>query len=1299
MKMTRKANLFLLFTFLPLMVLAQDASYEPSEERASFQLRKKSIMDGNRIRATYQNSGHAGRYDGQNTDEILFEFPINTDRTYIYFVSSIMGAEVENQDPQASEDTFPMINVAEGRTSSEGNSWTMNPIQGYAREVEETNEMARSDRGPGSVLGNTWPDSWPDKFENGGDGWSGSWNGYFGRDQFNADVEFYYKAGDDLYTRFLEGTSRNQQFAPDSTDPTRGGLGIIMDTRILAWSQFLINSTHFNIFEITNDGSHNYRKVAFGLWIADLITGNDDTPEFDDLRAIAFVSTSRRTPAPEEFDGPIGEMGIKFLETPGNSIDGIDNDGDSYFYDAASIYYDIDNVDIYSRITGSNGFYTRDSLINHIIPEFTLSNFNQSTICPGDKIVLITDKGDRIISTYPEDGNSVYSRGQFIFSDGSCITVTEDFFPDALPSDPESKIHVDQIDNDLDGLIDENQPNHLNKATFINNIEAIVALRHINYMNFEVGDTIQQGLIVPNQIIRDRINNDINFNRSITDYQNQLRLVFGDNYSNQFYSNYFKNDLTAAPMLDEARDDLFDNDLDWFIGQDDVGIEGDDNTPSLGQNDGFPTSGGNTSFPGEPNIDKTDVAESDQLGVSRARIFAAGSFPLSQDATVWSNFLLPGDYERTGEDGRDDDIFVASSLFPLAKGQTERFAVAITGVQTKSSNAQDDRDLTNENLNQAFTAYDNDYQFAVAPQPPTVTAVASDGKVTLYWDNNAENSFDRYIERITGNGNDFEGYKIYRATDESFEEILNITDARGNPQFNSPEAIYDIKNGISGYHPIPINGVQYYLGKDSGLKYTFEDTTVTNGRRYFYAVTSFDYGAEIAGIAPSESRIQISRNPDGTFIYGPNVVEIRPAAEQAGYVSPTNPLATLTSGTPGGTVEVEMIDPVALKPENTYSITFKDTLVNGKSGTPDTVKTKSFTLRNVTDGISDTLLFGSNKFNGEELPVFDGFRIKVRNETKTGINEELTGWNTNRDVVLNNFQFAVANTRQKISDYMIVFGELGFGQSSDLLIERAPDNFQSYPAIPTNFKVFDRSSGEEIQFAYAPVTRTPSTNCEFEPSAGVVGEFSAYRQTGEGLFLPCSGALSDNIYFIENFREETDIATYRVRMEVITDLVQGETVTISENPANGDTIMVTLNKPFIEGDEFRFIIADENLARIDNELAADELDEIKVVPNPYIVTNPYEIAATSTNRQQRRELHFTHLPVPSTLRIFTVSGFLVEEIEITENNVRRVGGNFGGTYIWDMLTKDNLEISYGVYLYHVDAPEVGQKTGKFAVIK
>jgi hypothetical protein len=40
-----------------------------------------------------------------------------------------------------------------------------------------------------------------------------------------------------------------------------------------------------------------------------------------------------------------------------------------------------------------------------------------------------------------------------------------------------------------------------------------------------------------------------------------------------------------------------------------------------------------------------------------------------------------------------------------------------------------------------------------------------------------------------------------------------------------------------------------------------------------------------------------------------------------------------------------------------------------------------------------------------------------------------------------------------------------------------------------------------------------------------------------------------------------------------------------------------------------------------------------------------------------------------------------------------------GTADWDLLTLDQLEIAYGVYIYHVDAPGIGEKIGKFAVIK
>ncbi|RKY55865.1 MAG: hypothetical protein DRP89_02445, partial [Candidatus Neomarinimicrobiota bacterium] len=71
---------------------------------------------------------------------------------------------------------------------------------------------------------------------------------------------------------------------------------------------------------------------------------------------------------------------------------------------------------------------------------------------------------------------------------------------------------------------------------------------------------------------------------------------------------------------------------------------------------------------------------------------------------------------------------------------------------------------------------------------------------------------------------------------------------------------------------------------------------------------------------------------------------------------------------------------------------------------------------------------------------------------------------------------------------------------------------------------------------------------------------------------------------------------------------------------------------------------------------------------------------------------FFHLPKDCTIRIYTLRGFLVDTIE-------HHGTADNGMEAWDMLSKDGNEISYGIYLYHVDAPGVGEKVGRFAVIK
>jgi hypothetical protein len=40
-----------------------------------------------------------------------------------------------------------------------------------------------------------------------------------------------------------------------------------------------------------------------------------------------------------------------------------------------------------------------------------------------------------------------------------------------------------------------------------------------------------------------------------------------------------------------------------------------------------------------------------------------------------------------------------------------------------------------------------------------------------------------------------------------------------------------------------------------------------------------------------------------------------------------------------------------------------------------------------------------------------------------------------------------------------------------------------------------------------------------------------------------------------------------------------------------------------------------------------------------------------------------------------------------------------GVEKWDLMTKDNMDVAYGVYVYHVDAPGLGQIVGRLMLVK
>ncbi len=1210
---------------LTLLTSLSFAQHEPSDERGDPKYRATGQMEGNRIRATIFNHGLSGRQSGDFPISVQtpYEWPKNTGKVYLALTGVFVGAEVVDDNGERQN----IIDVMDYRTSPQGKSWNFEPVPGYFNENLPEQEIANSEKPE------TWPAFWPDKQQDEVDpGWPGSWNGYFGKNIFNADMEMFYRASDDRYDRYAA-------YFPDSTDLTRKGLGILLDVRVMTWSQVLVQDVMYHIHTIINDGTKDLEKVGATIWFADFVGGNgdsqDDISDFDLLQDILWARDNDNR-APEFGNDPVGIVAVSFLETPGNALDRIDNDGDSPEM-GPKVSEEMLAGETPDNLIDDNG--------NGLIDE------NQTHI-PFDAQEGVT-YADRIAQ--PIEARWLNTRARDFEVEGGSPVVTQNMIDVAAgnqwklwpPTDAfqQGQVHLIMVESDDLGLpYKDNIDNNNNGET--DNPVITQAM-----IDAAAGDAFN----------RYRVNNKIILYNVV---QSTLGMKYADGVDNDGNGVVDDNiDEGIDVLIDEARDDGIDNDYDWNFARDDVGLDGVENTGDRGESDGFPTSGAGTGLPGEPNVDLTDVSETDQIGITNAQKIAAGALNINSDAVMWFDFMIPGKFfsPEVGSQIGEYDLFVSSSFFPLRSGQQEPFSIAVMLANAPVPDPGGElrkQEILRKRV-RAQETYDNDYQFAQAPLTPTLSAVAGDNRVTLYWDDLAEQSFDTYIDGIGGDGFDFEGYKIYRSTDPAFQDIENITSGYGTPTFKTPLVTFDLNDGISGFHPIDLDGIKYYMGDDSGLKHSFVDSTVQNGFTYYYAIVSFDKGYVIGEIIPAESPFSITVRADGTTVTSSNVAVITPEAPVAGYVPATLGEIERVEGTTTARIGYEIVDPFALKEGHRYVITFEDTVKAATSATEsDTLTTKNFTLADSTEGT--TLIYKStNLATDYEQPLTDGFRLKFFNEARVALDTQTSGWSdtTMVDFVFEKFAVGTIQGERRPNDYEVIFDDnVGYGTSTEITI-----GSNTFPAIDVNFKVKNLSTDQFIDFGFIELDETD----------------------GPGK-LSVSGARRDRIVFLEPDASGNDVFTWWFYFPSGSEVNPNYRI-----PAGGDTAYIYLKKPFLSADKFEFVAKQPS---VNEDEAKVDMNKIKVVPNPYVATARWEPKNPYTSGRGPRELHFTHLPAKCTIRIFTVSGELVETLEHNE-------ALNDGTTSWDMLSKDNLQISYGVYIYHVEAPGIGEKIGKFAVIK
>jgi len=101
-------------------------------------------------------------------------------------------------------------------------------------------------------------------------------------------------------------------------------------------------------------------------------------------------------------------------------------------------------------------------------------------------------------------------------------------------------------------------------------------------------------------------------------------------------------------------------------------------------------------------------------------------------------------------------------------------------------------------------------------------------------------------------------------------------------------------------------------------------------------------------------------------------------------------------------------------------------------------------------------------------------------------------------------------------------------------------------------------------------------------------------------------------------------------------------------------------------------------------VAEDALEDIRIVPNPYYAYSKYE-----TSKLDNRII-ITNLPQTVTVRIYTINGTLVRTLEKDDDTI---------TFLeWDLKNQSRVPIASGMYIYHIDAPGIGETILKWMAV-
>ncbi|MEM1269118.1 MAG: T9SS type A sorting domain-containing protein [Bacteroidota bacterium] len=716
-----------------------------------------------------------------------------------------------------------------------------------------------------------------------------------------------------------------------------------------------------------------------------------------------------------------------------------------------------------------------------------------------------------------------------------------------------------------------------------------------------------------------------------------------------------------------------------------------------------------------------------------------------------ADFMFPGEpgefWSESNTDGNgaantpaDRRFLMSSGPFTLDAGAVQEIVYGIVWSQGADNVASVAQMKNDDALAQA--AFDVGFVLPPAPDAPRVEASELDGVAVLTWgyrpsDNNYLNSYDvanpflADVEGIDDKTYTFEGYTVYQysSPEDQVGRVIANYDV-----VNGVTKVVDITDATVGEIPLTTLSAN---GSDNGAQNSIRLDNLTNYTDAYFGVQA--YGFNDAS-APKILRSAITR------------VTIRPSRSDArnggSVVNLDNFGVDFTGekveGSGGGFVEARVVDPAAVTGA-AYRVEFFTSEVDGEAVGTNYSVVNSSTGEVVFDGNEALASTGKVAPQGANIFIADGIEFTVSGPEPSFL--DLDGAGTAAFVqvaapngfdpcgadaistfgcaqVGGNFMYpSFDGTGELImyhqgagaeavignyapNDYEIRFTETGSIANHPFTSgrgHRVPyetwdigpvgpfgenDPSDDVQMIPSMFADNQNDLAEddvECNFGYTSITEDPfglgwpGTQRVYAYYA--VNDYATWESIA-GPEVDAAGGcavLSDAAFDEVNFgrgRPIQRIVWYGDPAFPGFDAQMG--------PMAGHVFRFLTTKPNLPGDIFSLDTSGFEAVTGDAATARAALDLIGISPNPYKGASAYE--TTNLNDVAR----FINMPEQATIRVFTLAGTLIKTL---------IKNGPEASLDWDLTTDSNLPVASGMYLIHIDAPGLGEKVLKFAVIK